>query len=145
MEKTEKTNYKKTEKFALKDHDMNRDSVVDSEIGHEDLDIEEQKTEHINNISIAKIRESFHNSDIDIYLMANPFSGSCEAKAYTKLPMENYRFTLEGDNEIFLRIVNLTIPEKMEESKQYIRNSIDTKFNIDLNDDKPIHLSKYGK
>lgn len=61
------------------------------------------------------------------------------------LKSENFRFTLEGDNEVFLRIVNITKRDKMEECKQYIKNSVDTKFNRDINDDKPIKMSKYGK
>lgn len=61
------------------------------------------------------------------------------------LSSENYRFTLEGDNEIFLRIVNLTIPDKLAQCREYIKQSIDIKFNRDVNDDKPIKMSKYGK
>ena len=61
------------------------------------------------------------------------------------LKNENYRFSLEGDNEIFLRIVNITKPAKMEQCKQYIKNSVETKFHRDMNDDKPIKMSKYGK
>jgi len=68
-----------------------------------------------------------------------------DEKDKLSLKSENYRFTLEGDNEIFLRIANLTKKDKMEQCKQYIKNSVDTKFHRDINDDKPIKMSKYGK
>lgn len=94
---------------------------------------------------VSNITESFHNSDVDIYIIANPFSGSCEAKAYTNLPLENYRFTLDGDYEVFLRIINLTVREKVELGKEYIKNSIESKFNHDINGDSPIKMTKYGR
>ena len=145
MEKSVKTDKKEMTK-GLKAHDGNLESEYDvdeSKIDVEDINLHSVESSRI---SIAKIKESFLNSDIDIYLLANPFSGSREAKAYTSLPSDNYRFTLEGDNEVFLRVWNITDRDKLDLCKEYIKSSIDTKINRDaVLDDKPIKLSKYGK
>jgi hypothetical protein len=90
-------------KVRLRENDMNRASILSSEISKDDIEaLEDEKLESNSGISVDKIVESFHNNNIDVYLLANPYSGSNEARHYTTLPMENYRFTLEGDNEVFL-------------------------------------------
>lgn len=144
MDEEEKVGRSKSDKVGLRDNDMN--DYDNSEISQNEVEyLDKDHMESQSKISNSSIRLSFHNSDIDIYLLANPFSGSREAKAYTSLPLENYRFTLDGDNEVFLRVVNITEPGKLDESKEYIKNSIDCKFNRDLSDDTPVHMSKYGK
>jgi len=134
-------------KTHLRETDMNRASIYSSEISKEDIQAcnEEEKLAAQPMISAEKIQESFHNNNIDVYLLANPFSGSNEAKHYTTLPMENYRFTLEGGNEVFMRIVDITKRDKMDEAKEYIKTSIHSKFNTDLDSNKVIKISKYGQ
>ena len=145
MEKVNQTEINEV-KARLRENDGNRPSLMSSIVSKEDIHVgEEDKYDAHSSLFANKIKEAFLNSNVDIYLFANPYSGSREASAYTNLPLENYRFTLEGENEVFLRIVNITIREKVEIGKEYIKNSIETKFNTNINDDKPIKMTEYGK
>lgn len=67
-------------KIKLADHDVNKDTY-NSFDDHKEID--ELPATLV--LSLHKIRDSFLNSDIDIYLLANPYSGSNEAKSYTNL------------------------------------------------------------
>ena len=91
-------------KAELRENDGNvysESSVDESKHEHDEVHMDSMRD---SSTSVVKIREAFFDSNIDIYLLANPYSGSREARAYTNLQSENYRFTLEEDNEVFLRI-----------------------------------------
>lgn len=128
----------------LKQHDGNQysESSIDNDKVDHDEDLDPNMSH--SSTSVVKIKEAFLNSNIDVYLLANPFSGSREAKAYTNLQSENYRFTIEEDNEVFLRICDITQRDKVKLCKEYIKTSIETKINRDASqDDRPINLKHH--
>ena len=67
-------------------------------------------------------------TDCDIYLLANPLSGSNEATAYTLLDRKGFVFTLNDGTVAQLRIINVLHKDEMQSLKEDVYKSVDEKY-----------------
>lgn len=123
----------KEAKLVLKDHDANNPTLTsgaDEEEKHEEF-----KSCSIDVESEDDIASHIRSSDVDIYLLTNPLSGSQEGKNYTQLESNLYRFTLDDNLKVILNIVDITVKVPKNLIKLSIE-SIDRRSHP--HDDKPI-------
>lgn len=57
------------------------------------------------------------SSDVTIYLLVNPRSGSREGRWYTDLPKDQHIIFMENGEKVELNIINITVPEMVCEFK----------------------------
>ena len=79
--------------------------------------IEESKEQPGENIEI-------YESDVDIYLLFNPLSGSKEGKSYASMDKKHHYFTLEIDITVKLTLVNITEKSEIARAKDDIKQAV---------------------